>query len=354
MGSLPALSQSAAQNQQRNRVETYGIRGKIIVPNVRDGDQRIEVRLERSALQVIQTTYTDASGNFEFRNLAQGAYYVAVNVEGYEPVHQLVEVFSSFGNALLTIMLNKPAIEFRERPTGLDADDPNVVDVGQMKENFPRKAIQNYEKALEEKNKGRIPNAVKLLEEAIQLAPTFLRAHNNLGILYQSLKRFNDAEREFKRSHELNAKTELPLVNLGSLYIEQSALEKADRSAKGRLLDQALDSLEAAVKLNPRSAAAHFLLGQANYQSDFFEEAEAAFIKARELDPNLRAAPLMLANVYMRQRKWQEVVDTLDAYLKNNPKASDRASVEETRARIAKTLEAAQERTGSRGVDAHQ
>jgi len=335
-----ALGQ-APTNQQRNRVNEYAIRGKIVIPNQYDFDQRIEVRLETGALQMIQTVYTDSSGNFEFRNLGPGAYYVSVNLEGYEPVHQQVEIFNSFGTSSVTIMLNKPAIEIRERPTGLDAADPDVVDVSQMKENFPKKAVQNYEKALEEKQKGKIESAVKLLEEAILIAPAFFHAHNNLGILYLSTKRFTDAEREFKRSHELNAKTERPLVNLGSLYIEQSNLQKADEHARGKLLDQALDVLEEAVKMNNHSAAAQFLLGQANYRSDFLEEAEVAFKKAHDLDPHLSAAQLMLANVYVKLQRWEAVIDNLDAYLKDNPKAADRASVEEMRARIAKQMQAA-------------
>src|SRR5215813_513813 len=327
-------------NSQRNRVEDYAIRGKIVIANQHDFDQRIEVRLEKSALQTIQTTYTDSSGNFEFRNLAPGTYYVSVTLEGYEPVHQLVEIFNSFGNFSVTIFLNKPAVEVRDRPFGLDAADPDIVDVNQMKENFPKKAVQDYEKALEEKQKGRLESAVKLLEEAIQLAPKFFHAHNNLGILYQSLKRYPDAEREYKRSHQLNVKSERPLVNLGSLFIEQSSLQRSDREAGGKLLDQALDSLEEAVKLNPRSALGYFLLGQANYRSDFLEEAEAAFKKAHDLDPRISAARLMLANLYVKMEKWDDVLEQLDAYLKENPKAVDRASVEQMRERIAKNAQA--------------
>ena len=327
------------QGQQRNRVESYGIRGKVVIPNQREADERIEVRLEKSIAQVIQTVYTDSSGNFDFRGLVPGTYYVAVTLDGYEPVHQAVEIFSTFGTATVTIMMNKPAVELRERRSAIDAADPDVVDISQMKENFPKKAIQNYEKALEERQKGRIESAIKLLQEAIQIAPTFLHAHNNLGILYQSLKRYPDAEREFKRSRELNAKTERPLVNLGSLYIEQSnLLRQTDTEARGKLLDQALDALEEATKLNPRSAVAYMLLGQANYRSDFLQEAETAFKKAHDLDPHLSAAQLMLANVYMRLEKWPEVMETLDTYLKENPKANDRATVEEMRARIAKNL----------------
>ncbi len=337
------FSQNAPPQQQRNSVNDYNIRGKVVNPNARDSDQRIEVRLEKSALQVIQTTYTDAAGNFEFRNLAPGSYYVSVTEEGYEPVHQVVEIFNTFGNSSVTVFLSKPAVTFRERATGLDADDPDVVDINQMKDSLPKKAVQEYEKAIDEKQKGKIDSAVKLLEDAIRVAPNFLNAHNNLGILYQSLKRYADAEKEFKRSRELNAKTERPLVNLGSLYIEESNLKKTDEET-GKLLDQALDVLEEAVKINPRSAVGYFLLGQANFKSSFFEEAEAAFKKAHDLDKKTSAAWLMLANVYVRQQKWQDVIDTLDAYLKENPKAADRAGVEQMRARIAKDMQASAER----------
>jgi len=325
------------QNPQR-RVETY-IRGKVIVANNRDGDQRIEVRLEKTTVQVLQTTYTDAAGNFEFRNLAPGSYYVSVELEGYEPVRQTVDVFSNLGNNSVTIFLSKPAVTIKERPTGLDADDPDIIDVSQMKENLPKKAVQDYEKAIDEKKKGRIESAVKLLEDAIHLAPNFFHAHNNLGILYLSAKRYADAEREFKQSHVLNPKTERPLVNLGSLYIEEAALQKADKESAGKLLDQALDNLEQSVKLNPHSAIGYFLLGQANYRSSFLEEAEAAFKKAHDINPSLSAARLMLANIYVQESRWTDVLDNLDAYLKENPKAADRASVEEMRARVAKGIQ---------------
>jgi predicted Zn-dependent protease len=327
------------QNQQRNRVEDYSIRGKVVIPNSRDME-RIEVRLEKSAVQVVQTTYTDSIGNFEFRNLAPGAYAIGINVEGYEPVHQAIDVFGTFANATITIILTKPPFETRERPTGLDAADPDVVDIGQMKESLPKKAVQDYEKAIEEKQKGRLESAVKLLQDAIHIAPSFFHAHNNLGIIYQSMKRYSDAEKEYKASRQLNPKTERPLVNLGSLYIEQSALSSGDEDAAGKLLDQALDALEEAVKLNPRSAVGYFLLGQANYRSDFLEEAEIAFKKTRDLDPHIAASRLMLANVYMKQHKLDEVIENLDAYLKENPKASDRTNVEEMREKIFRSMPA--------------
>ena len=338
LSSASAFSQTA--NNQQKRSEDLVIRGKLVVQNQHDFDERVEVRLEKSSAQALQTTYTDTSGNFEFHNLAPGAYYIGVTKEGFEPVHQVVEIFNNFNSYSVTIFLSKPAVEFRDKPTGVDAADPDIVDLSQMKENFPKKAVQDYEKALDEKQKGKLESAVKLLEEAIQIAPTFFHAHNNLGIVYQMLKRFPDAEREYKRSHELSAKTERPLVNLGGLYIEESK-ENRDKEAQGKLLDQALDSLEEAVKLNPRSAVGYFLLGQANYQSSFFEEAENAFKKTLDLDPRISSARLMLANVDVKLERWNDVLTNIDAYLKENPKASDRASVEQMRARIVKGMQTA-------------
>ena len=331
--------QTTTGNQ--NRRNNLSIQGKIVIPNASAPGDRVEVKLELATAQTAITAFTDAAGNFDFRNLSAGTYYITVDVEGYEPVRQSVELINSFSGSSVTIFLSKPAFTFKERTTGLDGDDPDIVDVSQMKENLPKKAVQDYEKAIEEKQKGRIESAVKLLEEAIRIAPNFFHAHNNLGILYLSFKRYGEAENEFKRSHELSPKAERPLTNLGRVYIEEASLKKDDRDGAGKLLDEALDALEQAAKLNPRSAAAYFLLGQANYRSSFLEEAEAAFKKARDLDPNLAAARLMLANVYVRQERWDDVVETLDSYLKDNPKAADRASVESMRAKIVKDHETA-------------
>jgi tetratricopeptide (TPR) repeat protein len=324
----------------QNRRESYAIQGKVIIPNGGASIERIEVKLERAAGQTALVTFTDAAGNFDFRSLTVGTYAVVVDLEGYEPVRQSVEVINSFGANSITIFLSKPAAVIKNRSTGLDADDPDVIDVSQMKENLPKKAVQDYERAIEEKQKGRLESAIKLLEEAIHIAPNFFHAHNNLGTLYLSSKRYAAAETEFKRSHELSPKAERPLTNLGRLYLEEATLKKDDEAGTGKILDEALDALEEAAKLNPRSATAYFLLGQANYRSSFFEEAEAAFKKVQVIDPNLTSARLMLANVYMKQRRWNDVLETLDAYLKDNPKAADRTSVEALRARIAKDQDA--------------
>jgi predicted Zn-dependent protease len=325
--------------QQRQRVE-YSIRGKLMLSTGQDVDQRIEVRLEGSTSQMINSVYTDSIGNFEFRNVQPGSYYIAVNGDGFQPTRQMVEVFGNGGGVTTVTMFLERMVDSRTAARGVDAADPDIIDITQLKENFPKKAVQNYDKATEETKKGRDANAIKLLEEAVQLAPKFFRAHLDLGLLYQKAKRLEDAEKMYKRSQEISPKNVQSFINLGSLYIQDADVHQAEgRAVVGKYLDQALDTLEAAVKMNPRSSIAYYYLGSANFKSAFLEEAEAAFKKAEEIDPNMTLVRLMLANVYANMNKLNDAVHYLDAYLQDNPKVENRAALEDFRAKLMKGLE---------------
>jgi tetratricopeptide (TPR) repeat protein len=327
--------------QQRQRVE-YSIRGKLLLSSGQDIDQRVEVRLEGSTGQMINSAYTDSIGNFEFRNLQPGAFYIAVNGDGFQPTRQQVDVFGTGGGVTtVTVFVERMTDARSGARSAVDAADPDIIDVSQLKENFPKKAVQNYDKATDEMKKGRDTNAIKLLEEAVQLAPTFFRAHLDLGLLYQKARRYEESEKLYKRAQEISPKNVQPLINLGSLYIQLSdAHQKEGREVVGKYLDQSLDTLEAAVKMNPRSSVAYYYLGSANFKSQFFEEAEAAFKKVEELDPEMSITRLMLANVYANMNKLDDAVRYLDVYLKENPKVENRAALEDLRARLVKGIEA--------------
>ncbi len=325
--------------QQRQRVE-YSIRGKLMLSNGQDVDQRIEVRLEGSTQQLINSVYTDSIGNFEFRNVNPGSYYIAVNGDGFQPARQMVDVFGNGGGATSVTVFLEPLAGAKTAVSGVDAADPDIIDVTQLKENFPKKAVQDYEKATEELKKGRDANAMKLLEEAVQLAPKFYRAHIDLGLLYQKAKRLEEAEKMYKRCQEISPKNVQSFINLGSLYIQEADSHQAEgRQVFGKYLDLALDTLEAAVKLSPRSSIAYYYLGSANLKSSFLEEAEAAFKKVQEIDPDMSLAKLMLANVYANMNKLSDAIQYLDNYLQENPKAENRAALEVFRAKLMKGLE---------------
>lgn len=343
IGFYVGLAQAQVPPVPRAVDPDFSIRGKIIFGTPHGPDQRIEVRLEKSGMQVVSTGYSDGVGNFEFRNLQPGTYWISINLEGFEEVRQQVEVYSQLGRiANISIFLNKKIQIVQKDVSGFLGDDPDVIDVTQMNQRYPKKAVQEYEKAIEENRKGESSKAMKRLEEALRIAPDFYHAHNNLGVIYQKFNRYRDAEQAYRRARELNPRAQQPLVNLGSLFIQESDSRKSDgKEVVGKLLDDAMDVLEPVIKTNPRSAIAYYYLGAANYKSAFYEEAEMYLKKAHDLDPAMGPVRLMLANVYMKQMKWDTVLQHLNAYLHENPKAEDRAMIEDMRSKIIKGLEAA-------------
>ena len=122
------------------------------------------------------------------------------------------------------------------------------------------------------------------------------------------------------------------------MFIDEAAARSGEGAAVvGKILDDALDILEEALKIK-RSAAAYYFLGTAYYKSMFYEEAEENLKRALQMDGHLPGTRLMLANLYMKEQKWQTALEQFDAYLIENPRAADRAQIEETRSKVAQRV----------------
>ena len=313
---------------------TGAVRGQIIIPSVH-ASERIPVQLQKADGPLVGQVYSDIYGNFDFHSLTPGDYVVLVSVDGYEDIRQEVGVGrGSFGAATVNITLREKERFIVVHPDGVASDQ--VVDLDELRKHYPRKAVQDYEKARDEIRKDNVPKALDLLVGVIQVAPDFYNAHNTLGTLYQKTGRFSEAENEYRRASELNPKSADPLVNLGSVLIDE-AVGQTDRGTAGKILDEAMDTLEASLKMK-RTVEGFYFLGTAYYRSAFYEEAEDNLMRALALNSGLGATRLMLANVYMKQRRWQKALEHLDAYLAEHPKAADRRQIEETRLRVAERI----------------
>jgi Flp pilus assembly protein TadD len=202
---------------------------------------------------------------------------------------------------------------------------------------YPVTIVDDYLKALDEGRKGNAANAIKILEGVVRAAPDFHQAHNALGTFYQRAGRFQDAEKEYNTAQRLEPHSAEPLVNLGSLYIQiaEQAQAKRDTSTFGAALDEAVRALNLAIQADPGSAKAYYFMGTTYYTGGQFMKAEDHLIHALQLEKGMGTAELVLANVYIKQQKWAQALDYLDAYLRENPKAADRSQVSQTRDKVA-------------------
>ena len=327
------LAPSTAWTQTRTQPGSSNIIGRIIVPIPGFGDM-FEVRLVENVEQLVQVTFADSLGRYNFNNVPRGTYYVLVSLEGFQDVRQRVDMIGT-GDTTINIIL-----DFKEEKTVIPAtdfsgEDAEVVDVADLSRNHSSQLVGQLKTAEKEVQSGNYAKALPVLEEIVRQAPDLYQAHRLLGITYQKAVRFRDAESEFKTAAELRQTSAAPLINLGSLYIEEAEASTGQGSAVVRgILNQALGSLNAAVKVKPDASFAYYLLGVTYYRSAFFEDAEDHLKHALDFTPDLLEARLALANVYIKMQEWPNVIAQLDAFLAANPRSQMKSQIEKLRAQI--------------------
>jgi len=223
--------------------------------------------------------------------------------------------------------------------TFVESWDSSVVQIDELTRKYPRKAVDDFQKAVESKRKGDMAKATELLEGVVKLAPNFSDAHSVLGTLYQGMDRYRDAEKQYNLARNLSPLAVAPLLNLAVLYLQEAeANEKEGPFVTGVMFDDSLHVLQDASRLDPRNPRIYYLLGILFYRTHSYRYAEVSFNEALAIDARFVATRLALANVYIRQQKWKDALDQFDKYLAENPQAADREQVEAIRAKVIQQL----------------
>jgi tetratricopeptide (TPR) repeat protein len=235
------------------------------------------------------------------------------------------------------------ALAQKDRPLFLDTrpgEDPSVIDITEVTEQYPKSAVDEYQKGVEQARKGNRAAARERLEAAIRIEPNFFNAHNSLAILFHTSSQYSDAEREYLEAARLNPRSLAPLVNLASLHIEEAiATQEQDGKAARALLNEALSNLNKAFGVLPDAPQAHYLSGVIYFMTGFYEESELHFKKALGGGGGrMIAARLALAEIYVQLKEWDGVVVQLDEYLAEVPYAMNRVRIRSVRNAAAERL----------------
>jgi Flp pilus assembly protein TadD len=261
--------------------------------------------------------------------------------------------------------------------------------------NVPVEAQTAYKEGMDLVVKGQTDAGVESLKRAESLYPQFLRAINDLGVVYLKQNRLEDAAAAFSRAIKINPRFAYARLNLGitlnrqgkhaeaatlleTLYKENSALpgvrenyadalfdagrlaecgkllraaiadpfttqkERAEMHYKlGRLLShqektqEAVKELQRATELEPTAFNAHLLLGGNLLQLKRPAEAERSLLRAYELGGSEAGhAQLLLGQIYFSQQRYDLALRAFELYLRDVPDAQNRAQVRETVAKL--------------------
>jgi tetratricopeptide (TPR) repeat protein len=310
--------------------ESADLRGRIFLSTDQQG-KSLEVVLKQRR-RVVSRMIPDKGNNYEFRGLVNGRYELAIKVDK-EEVRQQVNLCCG-PNSVSVIDVNLD----RDNPTiavSFPIEPPDIVNIRELQRNYPPKILKEYEKARTDMRMGKFDRAADRLRQIVQAAPDFYSARARLGMAYQSMGCYPEAEREYVRARELNPKATQPMVNLGNFYLEASGVGLGD----GRqYLKEAIAILQEVVLLQPASSLARCLLGTAYFRDESYEAAEENLRRVLGKEKRFEAAYLMLANVYMRQKRWQDAIEHIDIYLRENPFSPDRGKIRTVRKEIAGNL----------------
>lgn len=340
----------------------------------------------------IETVFTDTKGRFPITGdlVREADYTVSVEGDG-RTFATTVTTFRTFRNQVAYIPVFLRPFENPKRIAS------GVLDVTEV--NVPAEARLAYQKAMQEAANRKDQDAIRDFKRALSIYPNYVRALNDLGVLYLHLNRLDEAMAAFKQALNIDQNFLYPRLNLGvvsnrqgkyaeaagllgKLYrenpqftaarlpyaealAETGKLTEAEGILRNALEDQSLREstraeahfrlgavlnrqnrfpeaaaeLEKAIVLEPKTVMAHLQLGGALIQLGRLAEAERELLKAYELGgSSAGAAQFLLGQAYYMQLKYEPALRAFEQYLKDVPNAPNVASVRDLAEKIRAAL----------------
>jgi tetratricopeptide (TPR) repeat protein len=154
---------------------------------------------------------------------------------------------------------------------------------------------------------GRFDEAIDELKAALHLSSDYVEVHNNLGVTYDKMEMPDKAETELLEAIRMNPEYLEAHCNLGNIY-----------ACCGKL-DEALLELEEAQRINPRYAPLHNSLGNIHALENRESEAINEFMVALDIDPKYVPARMNLANIYYESGRHDEALREFNNVLSLDP-----------------------------------
>ena len=158
---------------------------------------------------------------------------------------------------------------------------------------------------------GRYEEAVGHLTEALRLNPGYTEVHNNLAVTYYKTGRYDEALLELQEALRLNPGYVEAHSNLGNIY-----------AGAGRY-EEAIIELKEAIRLNPGYAVAHNNLGNIYALQNKSVEALEEFWEALRLNPEYAIARSTLGNIYADMGRYEEALKEFQEVLRLDPEFTE-------------------------------
>ena len=256
--------------------------------------------LQGTASPFTSQALVDRAGRFKFKDLPAAVYTLIVAVPRVGEMRQSVHIGPAGADDKGRVRIE---LDWAAQPRESDLPGVSVTQLS-----VPDRARKEYLQAYRSLQRRDVAAAEASLRKAVQLAPQFSQAWNELGVICYQTQRYADAAGHFREALNTDPSSYPPLVNLGGALV---SLREYDEALKVNL---------EAVKLRPDDPLGHCQLGSSWLALGRLEQAEESFKRAIALEPGHFSAPqLRLALLYERQGNLTAAVHWLEEFLRFHP-----------------------------------
>lgn len=206
----------------------------------------------------------------------------------------------------------------------------------------PNDARRAYEKGLQAERHGKLTDAGKYFETAVEIYPSFTNAWYQLGTVLQKENQKDEARKAYTKATTLDNRFLPPYLFLAELSFEAGKWTEV-LEFTAHLLDRDplnwTDVTGYTLDLDPLNYAdAYFYNSLANFRLNRFADAEKSALKAERLDLRTRFPQLhvLLAQIFLRKNNYARAIEEIQIYLALAPHAKDADVQREQLAKLVK------------------
>jgi len=266
------------------------------------GETRYEIFEQSKPLSQVTTTSLDALKQYSIGIENHWNMEFEEAITHYENAISIDSNFTSAKASLGNLLFQR-----FDKERGKEWLDQAILSVDNLTDREKYGILEFYAVNIENDFK----KGIEYAKTRIELYPDDPAAHNNLGWNYQNLGHYEKAVEEYKEALRINPY--LMLTYSGVIYTYLGYLGQ---------IDSAKTWSNRMIRYGPDNPWGYFNLGSVYVAIDSLEKAEAAYLKASDLNPNLLINQYRLAHLYRLRGKYDKAIVVFEEILRLHPDES--------------------------------
>lgn len=272
-----------------------------------EANRTFDVILYTRGNEVFARQRTSNGGRYQFNNIFNGDYYLAVELDSAEIARMPVLISAN------SVEHIRQDLEFRwkagRNAAGVSEADPY---------NRTSQTRTLYQRATQEIESKNFTQAITTLRSVVEADPKDYSAWTSLGMVYFIQKELEAAENSYVGAINAKADHVAALVSLGRVRLARKNNEGA------------IEPLETALKVDPKSAQANYFLGEAYLALKKGSKAVGYLTEALTLDPvGMADAHLRLGSLYNLAGYKDRAAAEYEQFLQKKPDYPERKKLAE-------------------------